>query len=394
MITTIAWMILGASNSSRTSKSFSSLKREVASLFGEEITINSPLCYYKKKTQREEVIDGKKVIKDVFIKKYIELVKSDIEIKINLDQRKKGNLWFPTFQSEFIGEYIFQINNNSSQYYVYSTLESSDSIYRDIILKINDKVNENILPLVNKQEISVTPNDKNQIKLFISYKCTGMEELLYFITTDENEICQINDFNFKIITDFKNFDFPNAMMSPINKIETDNGFELLWQLKNAATGKDIGIVIPNKLNPGEIVTRVTFFAPVSLLFFFIVIFIIAIILKVEFHPMHYFFLAATFFSFHLMYSYFSEHLNLYITFGISSIVSLILTVTYLRLFAPKKITFLYAPISQIIYLVIFSFSFFYKGISGLIVTICSVITLFILMQITGKIKWDEVFKKN
>jgi len=183
-------------------------------------------------------------------------------------------------------------------------------------------------------------------------------------------------------------------MSPIEKKETKTGYELLWSLNKAVTGKDVGLIIPNKLNPGEIVTRVTFFAPVSLFFFFIVIFMLSIIFKINFHAMHYFFLAATFFSFHLMYSYFSDHLDLYLTFALSSIVSLILTITYLKLFAPKIITFIYAPITQFIYLIVFSFSFFFKGMTGVIVTICSVITLFILMQMTGKTNWDEIFTRH
>jgi len=38
-----------------------------------------------------------------------------------------------------------------------------------------------------------------------------------------------------------------------------------------------------------------------------------------------------------------------------------------------------------------SFSFFFDGITGLIVTICAVTTLFILMQLTAKQNWNRVF---
>ena len=172
-----------------------------------------------------------------------------------------------------------------------------------------------------------------------------MENLIYYITPDNDDINQINDFSLKMITDFKNYDFPKDMMSPLEKKEIDNGYELIWKFNKAVTGKDIGIVIPNKLNPGEIVSRATFFAPVSLLFFFIVLFVISIILKVDMHPMNYFFLAATFFSFHLMYSYFSDHINIYLTFAIASFVSLVLTITYLRIFTPSKMAYLYAPLT-------------------------------------------------
>ncbi|KAA3662938.1 MAG: hypothetical protein DWQ10_01335 [Calditrichaeota bacterium] len=221
-----------------------------------------------------------------------------------------------------------------------------------------------------------------------------MEKLMYYISPDQDDISQINDFNLTIKTDFDDFDFAKNMMSPIEKNKVDTGYELIWKFDNSISGKDIGIVIPNKLNPGEIVSRVTFFAPISLLFFLIFLLVLAIVLETTIHPMHYFFLAATFFSFHLMFSYFSDHLNIYITFIIASLVSLALTITYLRTFTQPKLAYFYAPLTQFIYLVIFSYSFFFKGMTGLIVTICAVITLFILMQITAKVDWERVFNKN
>ncbi len=393
-----AWMILGVSNLSRTEKATNELRKEVISLYGDILVINSPLCNSKTKKIKKEFIDGKTIDTEFFEEKDFELTKSDISITINLDQRKKGNLWFPTFKALFNGSYEFKINNfkntNDTKYYIYTILGSSNSIYNNIKLVINDNNISNIIPLIKKKEIEVIPTQEGVVKLNITYNCTGMENLTYFITPNLEGISQINNFKMLIKTDFKNYDLANNMMSPIEKKELGNGFELLWQLNNSVTGKDIGIIIPNKLNPGQIVSRVTFFAPVSLLFFIIVIFIIGIILKVNIHPMNYFFLTATFFSFHLMFSYFSDHLNIYLTFLIASVVSLFLTTTYLRLFTPKKLSYFYAPVTQFIYLIVFSYSFFFKGMTGVIVTICSVITLFILMQITAKTDWETIFTKK
>ena len=39
----------------------------------------------------------------------------------------------------------------------------------------------------------------------------------------------------------------------------------------------------------------------------------------------------------------------------------------------------------------FSYAFFYEGFTGLAVTIGAIITLFILMQVTARINWSEVF---
>jgi len=393
--TTIAWMILGAANLSRTDKSFSSLKSQVANLYGSRLNIESPKCYTKTTKYREETVNNNTRVVEYFEYQDHELIKSDVAINVYLDQRKKGNLWFPTFKASFEGKYTFLANvSNNESVFVYSTLNSADSIYNNLNLKINDNDIANVLPLINKQEIPVSVRNDNTVQLNVSYDATGMEDLYYLITADRNAIAQINDFNLVITTDFELHDFPPNMMSPTHTTRKENGYELIWELNKTITGKNIGLIIPNKLNPGNIITRVSFFAPVSLLFFFVVLLMFSVLLKTNLHPIHFFFLAATFFSFHLMFSYFSDQMNIYLSFAISALVSLVLTVTYMRLIAPKKLAFIYSPIIQIIYLVVFSFSFFFDGTTGIIVTICAVITLFILMQATGKINWDEEFQKK
>jgi hypothetical protein len=51
-----------------------------------------------------------------------------------------------------------------------------------------------------------------------------------------------------------------------------------------------------------------------------------------------------------------------------------------------------AALAQFIYLVMFSYAFFLKGFTGLAITIGSVLTLFVVMQVTGRIRWTEKFK--
>ena len=43
----------------------------------------------------------------------------------------------------------------------------------------------------------------------------------------------------------------------------------------------------------------------------------------------------------------------------------------------------------IIYLVLFSYAFLVEGFTGLAVTIGTIVTLFVVMQMTGRIRWEE-----
>jgi len=48
----------------------------------------------------------------------------------------------------------------------------------------------------------------------------------------------------------------------------------------------------------------------------------------------------------------------------------------------------------LIYLVFFSYTFFFEGYTGLAITILCICTLFVTMQFTGKVDWDKMFAKE
>ena len=53
-----------------------------------------------------------------------------------------------------------------------------------------------------------------------------------------------------------------------------------------------------------------------------------------------------------------------------------------------------AAIAQIVFLVLFSYAFFFEGYTGLTVTAGAVLTLFALMQVTGRVDWSSVFTRG
>jgi hypothetical protein len=55
-----------------------------------------------------------------------------------------------------------------------------------------------------------------------------------------------------------------------------------------------------------------------------------------------------------------------------------------------KFAFLEIGLSQLVFLVLFSYCFFFEGFTGLVITIALIITLFTVMQFTGRVKWEEL----
>lgn len=47
-------------------------------------------------------------------------------------------------------------------------------------------------------------------------------------------------------------------------------------------------------------------------------------------------------------------------------------------------------VPQLVYLVLFSHSFFWTGFTGLATTIGAILTLFVLMQSTGRVDWRQL----
>ncbi|PYS96118.1 MAG: hypothetical protein DMF65_13440, partial [Acidobacteria bacterium] len=192
-------------------------------------------------------------------------------------------------------------------------------------------------------------------------------------------------------TNFKAIDFPENTLSPSEEHETSDGWELVWNYKSLVSGFQIGMAMPEKLQPGPLAGRISFFAPVSLFFFFFLMFIITTMRGLELHPMNYFFLAAAFFSFHLLLAYLVDHVSIHAAFAASSVVSIFLVISYLRLVVGTRFAAREAGLAQFIYLVMFSYAFFFRGFTGLAITVGSILTLFVVMQITGRVRWAEKF---
>lgn len=149
--------------------------------------------------------------------------------------------------------------------------------------------------------------------------------------------------------------------------------------------------MPEKLNPGLVTSRITYFAPVCLLFFFVLIATIEVVYNVRIHPMHYLFVAAGFFAFHLLLAYLVGIMHIHFAFLIAAAVSVGLVTSYLAAALHGRLPWKFAIAGQLFFLVLFSYSFFLEGLTGLTVAIGSVVTLAILMRVTAQVDWETVF---
>jgi len=394
--TCFCWMILGTSIFYRTQNLGPVLSSRVGSTWGTEQGQKPPsVTYYTEETKTIEVEEkGKKVekIQAISIPHDIPLNSSKVDADFHLDYRQKGLLWFSTYKVAFDGTYTFQnLTGKDQNIRIEVPLPAKQAVYDELEIALDGKP---LKIVIGGTQVSagayIAAGAAGTIKA--GYKSQGLDNWSYQLSQGEG-VARINDFRLTAKTDFDGFDFPENTLSPTEKRKTADGWELKWDYQNLVSGFNVALKMPQKLQPGPLAGKISYFAPVSLFFFFFLIFILSTLRGIDLHPMNYFFLAAAFFAFHLLMAYLCDHISIHAAFVIASLVSILLVVSYLRLVVNLRFAVVDAGLSQLIYLVLFSYAFFFEGFTGLAVTIGAILTLFVVMQMTGKIKWEERFVK-
>jgi len=388
--TTIAWVILGATIFSRTYGSNQQLQDHVASTWGSEQQQLPPTAHYTvTETKRTTTLEnGKAVEHTENVQHHIPLALESSRIRVNfhLDPRQKGLLWYSTYGVDFAADYTFHNSTSQAQNVAFRLkFPAQKALYDGLQMKISD------------QPVSLTTDNEGTFgradvpagadaNLHVAYRSQGLDSWRYQLG---DGIAQARNFSLVMHTNFRDIDFADDTLSPTSKLLVPGGWELTWQYSNLVSGFQIGMTMPQKLQPGPLAGEISYAAPVSLFFFFFLIFIITTLRNIDLHPMNYFFLATAFFAFHLLLAYLVDHISIHAAMVIASVVSVGLVVSYLRLVVGMRFAALEAGTAQLIYLVLFSYAFFWKGFTGLSITVIAIITLFVVMQATGRIKWSE-----
>ena len=389
------WMILAGTLSYRSSSADSGLRGHVVSTWGAPHEQQPPSASYKESISRlvVSVEDGKKIERTVNekVSHALPLESSRIRVGLQLEHRQKGLLWFSTYKVGFDGVYQFRNPTGEDQSVTFTLkFPAAQATYDDLVWTLDGVPLRVADPKRAASGVTLVGAGKTAV-VRAAYRSHGLDRWTYNLGGD---VSQVRDFGLQMTTNFQEIDFPDNTLSPTAKRPISGGWELSWNYKNLVSGFPIAMVMPQKLQPGPLAGKISLFAPVSLFFFFFLMFTITLIRGIDLHPMNYFFLAAAFFSFHLLLAYLVDHISIHVSFVLCSVVSLFLVVSYLRLVVGLRFAAVEAATAQFLYLVLFSYAFFYKGFTGLAITIGSILTLFTVMQMTGKIRWSEKFERK
>ncbi|MDO8847997.1 MAG: inner membrane CreD family protein [Coriobacteriia bacterium] len=378
VVAALGWMVLAGTVQYRTDTTDVSLGERVEGLWGGPQTQHAPAFSF-----RSDEGGGDRTLA---------IAGSDVSADFTLDQRRKGLLWYATYAVDFAATY--RVSNADT---------AAGQASMDFAFPNYDGVYDGFKVVVDGAEVPVVYDDGiaratfalpagHTAEVQTGYRTQGLDEWRYLPAPDGARV--VDDFTLTMTTDFAEVDYPADAVSPTDARAEGDGASLVWTYESLVTGRPIGLIMPKPENPGPLAARISLFAPVSLLFYFAALVLLTATSGLRLHPMHYAFLAAGFFAFHLLLAYLADHIDINVAFAIASATSVALCVGYLALVLGRGRALVEIAFAQFVFLVLFSYSFFFQGFTGLAVTVGSVLTLAFFMVKTGRVDWDRVFGKQ
>jgi hypothetical protein len=423
LTTTIAWLILGAVTDQRTSRRDETLRQEVGQLWGGVhrhvapavvVPADSPLAAATPSSiaaSRSNGAQGEsspaQPVKlpapapstssssapgakpdPCALAIRLEPTGTRAQAGLELEHRQKGLLWYSTYRVDFDGTYTFTNPTACTQEALLVVpFPARGAAYDEFQLLLDGSelaIQTDAEAVYARKKLE--PGKAHRLR--VRYTSRGLDRWSYAFGANT---ARARDFQLLVHTNFDKVDFPTGSLSPVAKRRTDRGWDLTWRFGNLLSEAGIAVAMPQKLNPGPLAAEISRFAPVSLAFFFFVLLLVSVMKQIRLHPVHYALLASAFFAFHLLFTYLVDLVPLSFAFTAASVTSVGLVVSYLRLAVGPRFALLWAGGAQLLYLVLFSLAFFFEGYTGLSITIFSILTLFVVMQLTARIDWFGKF---
>lgn len=401
----LAWAVLGSTLLARSSTSFDGLGASVRALWGPPLQQRPPSAAWR---ERREVVsrehradaEGRPVLVEstgtVETLHPVPLERTDLDVALSLRHRQKGLLWFATYEVALSGRYAFRNDTaEPREVTVRFPLERDGVVYDAFAVDGEDGRPVEVAFEQGEATFTRRVEPGQPLAFAVAYRSRGTERWGYGQDGAGlgPEAGRARHVRIAVKTDFEGVDFPDGALSPSSHGAAGGGWRGEWRFDQLVGTKAVAVALPQRLNPGPLAARLTLFAPIGLLFFFFVVAVLLAARRRSIHPMNYLLLGCAFFAFHLLFAYLIDHVEIAPAFAAAALVSLGLAISYARLFLGTRDALRLVGVPQLLYLVLFSVTFFWAGFTGLAITVGAIVTLFVIMQITGRIDWEAALAR-
>lgn len=376
-LATLAWWSLGGIILARTQSAYGGTRGAVKELWGPNLEQVHPKALYHDASGEVVLLPDH----------------TDAKVQIDYEPRRRGLLWHRTYVADFEADYTFTNPTNVEQS-LQITLELPATKTGLFDFEFNagtearaPQIGDEASPNIVSARVELPAGAS--VPLHVAFKCRGTDRWRYSFANDS----RVKNFTLTMESNHREIDFPLDATSPTEPvIETnDGGLTMTWRYNDVIGAPSIGLDMPQPIASAWLAAKVSFYAPLSLFIFFGVLWIVGSVKKIDLHPMNYLFIAAAFFAFPLLFAYLLEVVNAHLAFVISAMASMILVGGYLRVVAAGSLFRIALPV-QLVYMALFSYSFFLRGYTGLTIAIGCVLTLGALMFATAGVNWTQLWK--
>lgn len=399
MTTSLCWLVLGGITWDRSDAQRGSLSADVSELWGQPLTQQAPdfrFEWQEKERQEERYRDDRDVertrVVEVMATRTLPLIPDSTRVVVDIDEdiRRKGLVWFPLYDVDFVGSWtVTATEPRAGTLVIPWQFPDANAWYDNFHLRVDGVEREvTLVPGASLAEVQIPVSQGQTVAIDITWRSRGTETWTY---APHRGVGELRDFSLAMTTDFERIDYPAGTLSPSERERAGEGWKLTWTFDRMISGKGIGMVVPSPIQPGELASAMSLSAPISLGLFMVWIHVLGLLKRIDVHPMNHAFLAAAFFSFHMLFAYVADHLPVEWAFALASATSVFLVVSYLYRVVSPRFALFEAGGAQLVYLVGFAAAHFFDGFTGLTVTVIGILTLFALMQLTSHVRWTEAF---
>ncbi len=401
VLAAVSWFVLAGVTDARGNTSKYAIREQVGALWGNAQSQRAPNFTVRWEEEVVETVDVTDAHGQVVSRRTDrrmetrtrpgELASTDVDVTLGLDERRRGLVWFPLYDVGFAGAWTYTHDEPLRRVLdIGFVFPDSNAMYDDFHVVV-DGTEIDAVPSGGGVSHSMWVDPGQTVTLAVRYQSRGADSWAYQPTQG---VGQVKNFALTMDTDFDRIDFPVPGLSPTTKVDNGPGWTLDWDFSSAVTGYGMGMIMPTRIQPGELATELAFSAPLSLGLFFLWVYVLGLLRGYQVHPVNYVFIAAAFFAFNLLFAYTADHLPVEWAFGTSAATSVLLVVSYLRLVVGARFAFVEAGIAQMLYQVGFAVAHFFDGFTGLTITVLGILTLFALMQLTGRIDWQKALSSR
>jgi hypothetical protein len=298
--------------------------------------------------------------------KNIKIAQSDVKAELNMDYRRKGLIYFPTYVTNFKANYVIKNENDKPvKASLLFPLPEGDSLVWDVEMVVGSSkegVNIRTGEIAWKGEMKA----KEEKQVLVKYSARGLEDFSYALANNQG----LQDFKMEVaVNGADKVDFPKGALSPTKINERENGWDLGWNFANVLTSPNITVKIFAKQNLSEQVSRLFWYLPILLGMFLLTVLGVAKLAKKQIGVFDLSLLIALYIIFYPLLTYLVsvlDWMNLYQGMGIAWLVISIITLYLYAYLFGSKVALTLGVLLQLAYLGFFPVALLLPQLTGLL----------------------------